>query len=149
MTLGLSSSSLSAPTGSGDSGEVGDLRALHGHSLVLQIPSAIEKILALQMSKPKHKGVKSCPRSQERIQQPQGRRLPVPLFSCLLLGTKPGKSIGVHIHTYCSVTKDGNEPFLGRAIPNGIHKSRNNFLNEQFWKSVSFLRSSTLEEDLW
>lgn len=71
------------------------------------------------------------------------------LFLAAFLGSKPGKSISIHIHTYCSVTKDGNESFITRVISNGIQKLHNNFLNEQFWKSVSFLRrSSSLEEHL-
>lgn len=99
------------------------------------------------MSKPKHKEIKSCPRNQPHIQQPQRLELPVPLFNCVLLGSKPGKSISIHIHTYCSVTKDGNESFITRAITNSIHKIHNHFLNEQFLKSVSFLkRSSSWEE---
>lgn len=64
-------------------------------------------------------------------------------FSCIPPGTKP-RSISAYIHGYSSVTKDGNQSSITRAIPSGIHKILNHFLNEQFL--VCFLSPEQLLE---
>lgn len=120
MTLGLSISTPSSPVESGNAEHSMDTTWFHKY-LQHQENTCFTK-----------QQTKTQGNAQEVNRTSSNDRLwlPVHLCSCTLLGSKLGQSISM------SLTKDGNESFITRVIPDGIQKFCSNFLNGRFLKSV-------------